>query len=82
MCCIEIKNFLSLVKETQNYVLFATLKMTQAFIFLQIVPKLICFGLTLEIFNGNLKLPSLTPQTTMFGSSDVNKDIFSVLNHI
>ena len=83
MCCIEIKkNFLSLVKETQNHVLFANLRMKQTFIFMQIVPKLVSFGLTLEIFNGNSKPPSLTLQSTMFGFLDINTDIFLVLSHI
>ena len=34
------RRFISLVKQTQNYVLFATLRMKRLFIFLQIVPKL------------------------------------------
>ena len=34
------------------------------------------------VFNGNLKLPSLIPQGAMFGFSDVDQDIFLVLNHI
>ena len=35
-----------------------------------------------EFFNGNLKHPSLTSQSAMFGFSDVHQNIFLVLHHI
>ena len=35
-----------------------------------------------EFFNGNLKLPSLTPESAMFGFSDVDQNMFLVLSHI
>ena len=44
-----------MVKQTQSYVLFATLRMKQPFIFLQIVPKLISFWLTFIIFRWKFK---------------------------
>ena len=47
----KYKNFLSLVKQRQNYLLFVTLRMKQTLIFLKIVPKLICFGLALKSFS-------------------------------
>ena len=55
--------------------------MKQSFIFLQNVPKIL-WGNIKEFFNGNLKLPSMTPQSVMFGFSDVDQDIFLVSNHI
>ena len=35
-----------------------------------------------EFFNEDLKLPSVTPKSVMFGFSDVDQDIFLVSNHI
>ena len=51
MCCIKKKNFLSLVKQTQNYVHFATLRTKKPFIFLQIASKLVSYGLTSNSFS-------------------------------
>ena len=61
---------------------FATLRMKQPFIFLQIVPEPISFRLTLKSYsNGNSKLYSLTIQSDMF-EFQMSTNIFLVLNHI
>ena len=61
---------------------FATLRMKQPFIFLQIVPEPISFRLTLKSYsNGNSKLHSLTIQSDMF-EFQMSTNIFLVLNHI
>ena len=60
---------------------FATLRMKQPFIFLQIVPEPISFRLTLKSYsNGNSKLYSLTIQSDMF-EFQMSTNIFLVLNH-
>ena len=44
----KYKNFLPLIKQTQNYLLFVTSKMKQTLIFLKIAPKLIPFRVALK----------------------------------
>ena len=72
-----------MVKQTQNYILFCNLEDEITYHLFAICTKTnILWTNIKEFFNGNLKLPSLTPQSAMFRFSDVDQDIFLVLNHI
>ena len=86
MCWIQIKNFLFMVKQTENYVILATLRTKQPFIFnlnrLNFTKTNILWANIKKFFSGNLKFPSMTPNSVMFGFLDVDENIFLVSNHI
>ena len=70
-----------MVKQTQKYDLLATLRMLEH-LFASSTKTNTLWANIEGFFNGNLKFLSLTPESAMFGFSDVSQDIFLVLNPI